>query len=134
MNVKTKKRIGYAMAFGVLFLIELFIAVFIDDRFVRPYVGDMLVVILVYCFVRIVIPERCRMLPLYVFLFAAGVELLQYVQIVKLLGLEQNVILRTMIGSVFDWKDIGCYAVGCVILGGYEWRLHRHVKLQVSQK
>lgn len=122
---KLKKRIGYTTAFTVFFLIELFIALYIRDRFIRPYAGDMLVVVLVYCLVRIIIPERHRLLPLYVFLFAAGVETLQYIQVVKLLGLEQNVILRTVIGSVFDWKDIGCYAAGSAVLGIYEFLAYR---------
>lgn len=117
----TQKRIGYIITFIVLFLIELYIALKIRDGFIRFYVGDMLVVVLVYYFVRIFIPDRYRLLPLYVFLFAAGVEILQYFKVVKLLGLEQNVILRTVIGSVFDIKDIGCYAAGCTILGIFEF-------------
>lgn len=60
------------------------------------------------------------MLPLYVFFFAAGVEGLQYFDLVSRLGLEENVFLRVLIGSVSDWKDMLCYAVGCVMLVGYE--------------
>ena len=51
---------------------------------------------------------------------AAGVELLQYFRIVEVLGLSGNRILATVIGSVFDVKDIVCYGVGCVMLGGFE--------------
>ena len=36
----------------LLFVVEIFIAVFIYDQFVHPYVGDYLVVILIYCFLR----------------------------------------------------------------------------------
>lgn len=118
---KRNRRIGYAIAFVVFFMVELFIALYVRDRFIRPYVGDMLVVVLVYCFVRIFIPKGCRWLPLAVFAFAVGVEILQYFQIVKLLGLEQNRILRTIIGSVFDWKDIFCYGIGSMVLGIYEF-------------
>ena len=55
-------------AFAVLFLIEGAIAIWVHDRFVRPYMGDVLVVVLVYCFVRIFRPEGIRHLPAYVFL------------------------------------------------------------------
>lgn len=116
-----KKRLGYAAAFAVLFLIELMIALYVRDAFIRPYVGDALVVILVYCFVRIFIPAGCRLLPLYVLLFAVGVEFLQYFQLVRRLGLEDHVILRTIIGSTFDVKDILCYAAGSVLLAAYEF-------------
>lgn len=115
------KRITYAVATVFLFCIELCIALFVHDAFIRPYVGDVLVVMLLYTFVRIFLPEGVRLLPLYIFLFAAGVELLQYLRIVEVLGLSGNRILATVIGSVFDIKDIVCYGVGCAMLGGYEW-------------
>ena len=115
-----KKRIAYGVATVGLFLVELLIALFVHDRFIRPYVGDVLVVVLLYTFVRIFLPEGIRLLPLYIFLFAAGVEVLQYFRIAEVLGLSDNRILSVVIGSVFDWKDIVCYGVGCGILFVYE--------------
>ena len=111
-----KKRVAYGIATVVLFIIELLIALFVHDDFIRPYVGDVLVVVLLYTFVRIFLPEGVRLLPLYIFLFAAGVEVLQYFRIVEVLGLSDNRILSVVIGSVFDVKDIVCYGVGCVLL------------------
>ena len=35
-----------------LFMIEVLIALFVHDSFIRPYLGDFLVVILIYCAVR----------------------------------------------------------------------------------
>ena len=115
-----KGRICYITAFLLFLAIEVLIALFVHDAFVRPYLGDVLAVIVVYCFVRILIPKRCKLLPLYVFFFAAGVEFMQYFRLVERLGLGENRILRILAGSVFDWKDIVCYAVGCVLLGGWE--------------
>lgn len=120
---KTKRnqlRIKYGIAFVLLLLIEVIIALYVHDSFIRPNVGDMLVVILVYCFTRIFIPEKCRLLPLYVFLFAAGVEVLQYFKLVHVLGLEDNRFLRIVLGSVFDLKDIACYGAGCILLEVFE--------------
>ena len=65
-------------------------------------------------------PEKVRFLPLYVFLFAALVEGLQAVHIVELLGLSVYPFFSILIGATFDGKDIICYAVGCILLGGYE--------------
>jgi len=120
-----KKRIGYLLVTIVLFLMELLIALFVRDSFIRPYVGDMLVVVLIYTFLRIILPEKPRLLPLYVFLFAAGVEALQGIRIVELLGLQNNRFFSVLIGTTFDWKDIVCYGMGCVLLGVWEvflWR------------
>lgn len=111
-----KKRVAYGITTLILLSIEVFIALFVHDTFVRPYIGDVLVVIVIYTFVRIFVPEGCVLLPLYVFVFAAGVEVLQLFHMVDLLGLGDSRFFRTLIGSVFDMKDILCYAVGCLIL------------------
>ena len=55
------------------------------------------------------------------FIFAASVEILQLFHIVDILGLGDNRFFRVLIGSVFDIKDVLCYAVGCLILSGYEF-------------
>lgn len=115
-----KKRILYLIVTLALLFVEVMIALFVHDSFIRPYVGDMLVVIVVYTFVRIWIPKKCRLLPLYVFVFAVLVEVLQYFNIVRLLGLSGSRFFRVLIGGTFDLKDIACYGVGCVVLGVYE--------------
>ena len=122
-----KKRILYAVATLFLLLIEVIIALYVHDDFIRPYVGDVLVVIVIYTFIRIIVPEKYKLIPLFLFVFAAGVELLQLANIVEILGVADNKFLKILIGSVFDIKDIVCYAVGCVILCMYEWvRVRRH--------
>ena len=123
MNLQSQRRIKYAIVFVVLLVVEVFIALFVHDRFVRPYIGDVLVVIVLYAAIRIVILDKIKWLPLYVFIFAAMVEGLQYFNIVQMLGLEDNAFFRILIGSVFDVKDVICYGVGCVLLGIYEWKV-----------
>ena len=115
-----RKRAFYLSAAIIIFLIEVFIALFVQDSFIRPYVGDMLVVILIYTFLRVIIPEKPPLLPVYVFLFAALVEGLQAIHVVELLGLQDSRFFSVLIGTTFDWKDIVCYAVGCVLLGLWE--------------
>lgn len=118
--MKFRKRLFYAIATFILLVTEVLIALFVHDGFVRPYVGDVLVVAVIYTFIRIFLPEKCPLLPLFVFIFAAAVEVSQYFRLVELLGLGNNRFFRVLIGSVFDWKDILCYAIGCLILGAYE--------------
>ena len=115
-GIKMKKRVFYIVLTIILLTVEVLIALFVHDRFIRPYIGDVLVVVVIYTFIRIWIPDSVRLLPLYVFLFAAGVEILQYFNIVELLGVQDNVFLRTIIGTSFDVKDILCYAVGCMLV------------------
>lgn len=120
-----RKRIPYLTATFVLFAVEVFIALFVHDRFIRPFVGDVLVVILIYTFIRIFIPEKIRLLPLFIFIFAAGVEVAQYFKIVEVLGLQDNKVMSTIIGTSFDIRDILCYFVGCVICGIWEYVRYR---------
>lgn len=115
-----RKRITYIAATIILLVTEVLIGLFVHDRFVRPFVGDVLVVILIYTFIRIFIPEKFRLLPLFVFVFAAGVEVLQYFDIVTVLHLENNPLMRTVIGTSFDVHDILCYFTGCLITGVWE--------------
>ena len=114
------KRVCYAIATLILLAIEVLIALFVHDSFARPYVGDMLVVVVIYTFVRIFVPEKCRLLPLWIFLFAVLVEVLQFFEIVRLLGLSNNRFMSVLIGGTFDWKDIACYVVGCGLLALHE--------------
>ena len=84
-----KKRIFYIISFLVIFCMEVLIALYVRDRFIRPYVGDMLVVVLVYSFVRIFLPTGIPRMPFYVFLFACFVEVLQYFQLVETLAITE---------------------------------------------
>ena len=123
-----RKRLPYLIATLALLVIEVFIGLFVHDGFVRPFIGDVLVVILIYTFIRIFIPEKIRLLPLYVFIFAALVEILQYFRIVEVLGLQDNRFMSTIIGTSFDIRDILCYFVGCMFCGIWEYLRYRKTK------
>jgi len=106
-------RLTYFLIFFGLLATEIVIALFVNDAFVRPYVGDMLVTLLLCCLCRVIVPNNVRLLPVYVFIFAAAVEIGQYFDLVALLDLENNRILSIALGRTFSWLDIGCYAGGC---------------------
>ena len=114
------KRVFYLIVFILFMVVETLIALYVHDDFIRPYIGDIIVVIVLYSFVRIFIPEKCRLLPLYIFIFSVAVEVMQYLKIINILGLQNNSFARVIIGSVFDLKDIACYGIGCLILALYE--------------
>ena len=107
-------RIVYALIFGTLLCVEICIGLFVHDAFVRPYIGDVLVTVLICCLLRIVMPKGVPALPVYVFVFATLVEAAQYFDVVKLLGWEDNTVLSTIVGRTFSWPDILCYGAGCL--------------------
>jgi hypothetical protein len=100
----------------ILFFIELAIALFVEDTIIRPFVGDVLVVMLIYCFLRIFLRFDYWKIALGVLLFAFVIEILQYFDYVKLLGLENNRILSVAMGRTFAWEDFLAYFVGFLLI------------------
>jgi hypothetical protein len=102
----------YFLAACVLFIIEVLIALFVRDSFIRPYFGDFLVVMLIYCFVMAFVRASPVKVAIGVLLFAYGIEVLQYFHIVDRLGWSDNIIAKTAIGYGFEWLDLLAYTLG----------------------
>ncbi len=105
-----------------LFLIEVLIAVYIQDGFIRPYLGDFLVVILLYCLIKSFIDIPVLSLSISVLLFSYMVEILQYFNFVQLIGLEDSRLANIIIGNSFAWKDLLAYTFGILLVLWLEWR------------
>jgi ABC-type Fe3+-siderophore transport system permease subunit len=99
-----------------LFVIEIIIAKYVHDDIVRPYIGDMLVVILIYCFVKSFFKTDILKMAVAVLLFSYFIEFLQYLKIVQILGLQQYKIARIIVGTSFSWEDILMYTLGVIIV------------------
>ncbi|WP_300346457.1 DUF2809 domain-containing protein [Clostridium sp.] len=112
---------NYIIAFLILLFTEIFIALFVHDNFIRPYIGDVIVIPVLYCFIKGLFNFESRKLPIYLFIFGVFVELLQYIKIIEILGLEHIKFFRILIGTSFDFKDILCYLIGSLILIAWEY-------------
>lgn len=100
----------------ILLIIEMFIALFIHDRIVRPYIGDILVVILIFCFIKSFVNIKSLRIAVSVLVFAYFVELLQYLNLLDRLNLKGNKIAITLLGGSFDWIDLVNYTLGIIII------------------
>ena len=100
----------------LFFIIEVLIALYVHDDFIRPYVGDYLVVMLIYCAVRTFIKADTLRIAIGVLLFAYLIEVLQYFRIVDRLGLSGNQLAKTVIGYGFEWLDILAYTLGVITI------------------
>ena len=74
----------------ILFIVEVIIALYVHDHIVRPYVGDYLVVILIYCFIMAFIRASPLKVAIGVLLFSYLIESLQYFNFLQIVGLEKN--------------------------------------------
>ena len=111
-----KINLFYSILTLLLLGVEVLIALFVHDQFIRPYIGDFLVVILIYCFVKSFLNTRVLPTALGVLLFAYTVELLQYFHIVEVLGLQHSRAARIIIGSSFEWLDMLAYTLGILMV------------------
>jgi hypothetical protein len=96
----------------ILFAVEICIALFLTDAVTRPFVGDVLVVILIYCFFRIFLNAAYWKIALAVFLLACLIEVLQYFDYVARLGLENNRLISVILGRTFEPIDFIAYFTG----------------------
>ena len=117
-----KKRLWYFLAFTAVLAVEICIALFIHDRFIRPYVGDVLVTVLLCCLSRVVFPKLHPALSVFGISLAA--ELWQWLGLTQKLGLSGTV-LGIILGATADWRDILCYGLGCLVFAGTEFVLRK---------
>ena len=100
----------------LFFFIEILSAFFIHDTFIRPYFGDILVVILMYSFLKSFFKFPVLNVALFVLIISFTVEFLQFLNIVEKLSLEKSQILKTVLGTSFSWIDLLTYIAGITII------------------
>lgn len=106
----------YALVACLLLAIELVIGLYVHDRFIRPFVGDLLVVWLIFFLCRSLLKTDSSRLLLAVWLFCCAVEFGQYWRLVELLHLQQLPLARIVIGATFDGMDLLAYTLGALSL------------------
>lgn len=98
-----------------VFITEILIATtFAHTGFIRPFLGDYLVVILLYHLVKSARDIPTLKLAFGVFVFACLVETAQYFQLGDVLGFPRGSVMSILIGTSFSWADIQMYLLGCV--------------------
>ncbi len=100
----------------LLFLIETAIALYLHDNFIRPYFGDFLVVILLYCFVKSFVNVSVWVAAGLVLLFSFAIEIAQYFNMVEKLGLQHYKVAKVVLGNSFAWMDLLAYILGILIV------------------
>ena len=117
------------LIFGILSVILLGIEVLIGlfaHGWVRSYLGDVLVVILLYTIVRTIVLRKGKwfVIPTIILVFSFIVEFLQLWGFCDRFGIT-NEFLRIIIGTGFSWIDIACYCIGIIPCYVSEYLLNR---------
>ena len=100
----------------LLFVVEVLIALFLHGGIIRNYIGDVIVVILIYCFIKTFFKISVTKVALGVLIFAYAVEFSQYLNLIKHLGLEKSEIANVIMGHSFGWIDMIAYTLGILIV------------------
>ena len=107
-------RMNWAMIGAAILAFEIFIAIYAKDGFIRYYLGDVLAAAMLYAFGRAAFRLPPKILALAVFTLSLVIEITQYFKVLEILGV-QNYALWIIFGGTFNWTDIICYAIGCVL-------------------
>jgi len=107
-----KFNLSYLLLTIAIFTTEVLIALYIHDAIIRPYGGDFLIVILIYCFIRSFINAPCLLTAAWVLVFAYAVEVSQYFHLVNVLGLQNSKTAKILMGTSFSFFDLGIYTLG----------------------
>jgi len=111
-----KENAGYFLLFIALLVIELLIGTYLHDTFIRPYGGDFLVVILIYCFIKSFLNTSVIKTAIGVLTFSYAVEISQYFHLIKVLGLQHSRVASLILGSSFSFSDLLCYTLGILLV------------------
>ena len=111
----TRSRIIHLMIAIFLLCIEIVIAARDNGGLVRTWGGDVFVVMLIYFAVRVIAPAWKPMhVSIGVLIFAFLVEFTQAIGLIGILGLQDNMIARWILGDTFQWADLLAYVIGVV--------------------
>ena len=100
--------------FLILFTIEVIIAIYVTQHFIRHWFGDFLIVIMLYYFLK----SFLKITPLYmaiaVLIFAYFIEFLQLTKLLEILHLEHNKLANLIFGNTFSITDLIAYTLGII--------------------
>jgi hypothetical protein len=115
MKRHLKRAAPYFAAFLALLLVEILIGRFASG-WIRSYAGDVLVLPLLFCLIRIFTNCLPRTLPLWLFALGCFTELLQLLRFSEILGFAEGSLPAVILGTRADWADILCYALGTLLV------------------
>lgn len=107
---------NYFIVFLLLFGVEVLIAVYLKSGFIRHTVGDFLVTILVYCFLRSFIETKAIYIAIVTLVIAFVTEFLQLTDFLEVLGLGDNRLANIVFGNSFSIQDLVAYTLGVILI------------------
>lgn len=123
----------YLSLFTLLFIVEVGIARYVHDAFVRPYLGDAIVVVLIYAFIMGIIRvtqtlKNKALIAVLVLLFSFLIEGLQAASFIYKIGMGDMWWARLIFGTSFSWWDMLAYVGGFLSILLVEWFVEKKLR------
>ncbi|TDY14207.1 MULTISPECIES: DUF2809 domain-containing protein [Flavobacteriaceae] len=114
MTLKFNKT--YFAFFTLLLVVEIAIAIFLKEGFIRHTFGDYLVVILMYTCIKSFSNIKPLAAAVGVLLFAFNIEFLQLFNLLDVLNLRDSHLAKLILGSTFHISDLIAYTLGVLTI------------------
>lgn len=109
-----KIRGKYLVSFTLNLIVVLLIGFHGVGWFWRGFLSDVFIVVLLFSFIKMLIPVSTLKVSLSVLAFSYLVEIGQYFNLVELLRVSNKAMI-ILIGNHFDWLDLIAYTIGFFI-------------------
>ncbi|MBC7498079.1 DUF2809 domain-containing protein [Candidatus Gracilibacteria bacterium] len=86
----------------------------------RGWIGDIVIISFLYFSIQSIIPIRRGICIVGIVLLAFSIESLQYLDLPKIMGWQDNEVIMILFGSVFDPLDLVSYTLGGLITWGLD--------------
>lgn len=112
---RVRFHLGYCLFALTVLLVEIAIAKYMSD-WVRSYLGDVLVIVLLYSAIMSVAALNKKSVVLLTLIVAFAIEFAQYFKLAERLGFAPDSLAYIVLGNTFSVEDLGCYVVGAILI------------------
>jgi len=112
------------MALTLILLICLFVIERTFIGFARGFIGDVVIVMFIYSFLKIIKNFNSLKLGICVLGFSFLIEIAQLLDVITKLGIQENQLTNLLFGSVFDPLDLLAYTIGVIFIFAIDKQIH----------
>jgi len=106
----------------------LIVTFFEGNLLIRGFIGDVIVIILLYAFIKSFVDVNTKKISIFLFFLSWFIEISQYFKFIEFLGLSNYKIARVVLGTTFDSKDLIAYTIGVTVIYLFDSKLITKIK------
>jgi len=124
-----RRNIYILILFMSFIFCALIVAFFEGNLLIRGFIGDVIVIILLYTFIKSFKDVNTKKLSIFVFFLSWFIEISQYFKFIEFIGLSNYRMARVVLGTTFDSKDLIAYTIGVIVIYLFDSNLTTKIKI-----